>query len=77
MSTTTDTTRPRRKYRIVKVVDLQPGDIVKASRRTITRVDTSGNTWEPFEGRPVTALYFKGNSNPHVWFNDQRLGIYR
>lgn len=76
MSTET-ATRPKRRLRIVNVTDLQPGDIIKTSRRTITAIDTSGNTWPPFEGRGVTALYVKGSNNPHVWFNDRRLAVYR
>jgi hypothetical protein len=67
----------KRHLRIVKVTNLQPGDIVKISGRTVRKIDTSGTTWPPFEGQAVTAIYFEGNNNPHVWFNDRRLAVYR
>lgn len=70
-------TQPAYRTRIVKVTDLRVGDIIKSSRRTITKIDASGNTWPPFEGRAVTAFYLKGSNTPHVWFNDRRITIYR
>jgi hypothetical protein len=67
----------KRRRRIVPVTQLQAGDIVQISGRTVREIDTFGTTWPPFEGRAVTAIYFEGNNNPHVWFNDRRLAVYR
>lgn len=62
---------------VVPVTHLQPGDVIKASRRTVTRIDASGTTWPPQDGRAVTAIYLNGSNTPHVWFNDRRLAVYR
>jgi hypothetical protein len=62
------TEAPRRTYRIVTTANLQPGDIIKASRRRV----------EHTEPHPRgVAVKLAGLTNPSVFFGTEKIGIYR